>query len=93
MSVYRIIGPLVSEASLGGEKAALGFGQDRIRTIVSMATHSSHRVIMGKRCCHFFSTGFHPIIFILAGNRDMHESLEEFEVWPDPTTDYRVSCP
>ena len=28
--------------------AALGFGQDRIRTLVSMATDSSHRVIMGK---------------------------------------------
>ena len=27
MSVYRIIGPLVSEASLGGEKAALGLGR------------------------------------------------------------------
>ena len=22
----------------------------------------------------------------------MHESLDEFEVWQDPTTDYRVSC-
>ena len=28
--------------------AALGFEQDRIRTLVSMATNSSHRVIMGK---------------------------------------------
>ena len=27
---------------------ALGFGQDGIRTLVSMATDSSHRVIMGK---------------------------------------------
>ena len=26
----------------------LGFRQDRIRTLVSMATNSSHRVIMGK---------------------------------------------
>ena len=31
-----------------GGKAALGFGPDRIRTLVSMATDSSHRVIMGK---------------------------------------------
>ena len=29
-------------------KDALGFGPDRIRTLVSMATDSSHRVIMGK---------------------------------------------
>ena len=32
----------------GGGKAALSFGPDRIRTQVSMATDSSHRVIMGK---------------------------------------------
>ena len=23
----------------------------------------------------------------------MHESLDEFEIWPDLTTDYGVSCP
>ena len=32
----------------GGGKAVLGFGSDRIRTLVSMATDSSHRDIMGK---------------------------------------------
>ena len=32
----------------GEGKAALGFGPDRIRTLVSMATDSSHRVIMRK---------------------------------------------
>ena len=33
---------------LGGGKASLGFDPDWIRTLVSMATDSSHRVIMGK---------------------------------------------
>ena len=32
----------------GGGVTALGFGLDWIRTLVSMATDSSHRVIMGK---------------------------------------------
>ena len=32
----------------GGGKASVGFDPDRIRTLVSMATDSSHRVIMGK---------------------------------------------
>ena len=32
----------------GGGKAAYSFGQYRIRTLVSMATESSHRVIMGN---------------------------------------------
>ena len=38
----------------GGGKAALGFGADQIRTLVSMATDSSHRVIMGKRASSRF---------------------------------------
>ena len=33
----------------GGEKAAFCFGADQIRSLVSMATDSSHTVIMGKR--------------------------------------------
>ena len=32
----------------GGGKAASGFWPDRIGTLVSMATDSSHRAIMGK---------------------------------------------
>ena len=32
----------------GGGKASLGFNPDQIRTLVSMATDNSHRVIMGK---------------------------------------------
>ena len=38
----------------GKGKAALGFGADQIRTLVSMATDSSHRVIMGKRASSRF---------------------------------------
>ena len=38
----------------GWGKAALGFGADQIRTLVSMATDSSHRVIMGKRASSSF---------------------------------------
>ena len=45
-------GPIVTKFYLnhhwGGGKAALSFGPDRIGTLVSMATDSSHRVIMGK---------------------------------------------
>ena len=32
----------------GGGKAAWGFGADQFRTLVSIATESSHRVIIGK---------------------------------------------
>ena len=84
---------ILSEASLGWGKASVGFDPDRIRTLVSMATDSSHRVIMGKRRHHVFSIAFDWILFILAGNDDMHKSLDEFEIWPNLTTDYGVSCP
>ena len=39
---------ILFEPSLGWGKAALGFWPDRIGTLVSMATDSSHMVIMGK---------------------------------------------
>ena len=34
-----------------------------------------------------------PILFILAGNEGMHKISNEFEFWPDRTSDYGVSCP
>ena len=37
-----------SGALLGCVLVAIGFGLDQIRTLVSMATYSSHRVIMGE---------------------------------------------
>ena len=42
----------------GEEKAALGFGPDQIRTLISMATDSSNRVIMGKTAESRFLKGF-----------------------------------
>ena len=37
----------------------------------------------GKWCLHLFSIAFDPILFILAGNEDMHKILDEFELRPD----------
>ena len=54
---------------------------------------NSHRLIMGKRSLHVFSAVFDRILFILAGNEDIHKSLYEFEFRTDPTADYEVSCP
>ena len=76
-----------------GERLHLGSGADQFRTLVSMATDSTHRVIMGKTASSRFLEYFDRILFILAGNDDMRESLDEFEIWPVLTTDYGVSCP
>ena len=67
---------------------SLKFGQ--IRLLISMATH---RVIMEKTVLPLFLGCFYPFLFILSGNDDMHESSEEFEIRPDPTTDCGVTCP
>ena len=67
---------------------SLKFGQ--IRLLVPMATD---RVIMEKTVLPLFLGCFYLILFILAGNDDMHESWEEFDFLPDWTTDCGVSCP
>ena len=52
MIISTTSGPIPTKFYLkhhwGGGKAALGFEQDRIGTLVSMATDNSHWVIMGK---------------------------------------------
>ena len=45
---WPIIIKFHQEHHWGGGVTVLGFGLDRIRTLVSMATDSSHRVIMGE---------------------------------------------
>ena len=62
---------------------SLKFGE--IRPLVSMSTD---RIIMEKTVLPLFLSD--P--FILAGNDNMHESLEEFEIRPDTTAECGVSC-
>ena len=58
-----------------------------------MATESPHWLKMGKTMSPPFSVVFNLILFILAGNEDMHKISNEFEFRPDRTPDYRVSRP
>ena len=50
----------------------------------------SHRLIMRKQCIHFFSAVLDLILFILAGNDNIHvhESLDWFEICLDMTTGF-----
>ena len=41
-----------------------------------------------NRCHHVISVDIDPIFFKLAGNKDMHNIMNEFEFRPDRTTDY-----
>ena len=62
----------------GWGKTSVRFDPDRIRTLVSMATDNSHSNNGKKWRHHVFLNAFDQILFILAGNDDIHESLEEF---------------
>ena len=77
----------------GRGKDPVGFDIGLIRTLVSMATVSSPRVTVGKTASSNAQMFLIGTFLILAGNDDMHESLDEFEIWPDSTMDYGVSCP
>ena len=78
---------------LDKEKVALDFGLDRVNPLVSMATDSSHRVLIEKTVMPLFLSFFHPILFILAGNENMHGSSKDLGIQPDRTTDCGVNCP
>ena len=53
----------------------------------------SHRLTMGKCCLHASSFIFDQIIIKVAGNQDRHKSSEEFDLGPDQTTHFGVTCP
>ena len=58
--------------------------------LVSMATDRSHGVIIETTASPGFSAVFGWILFILAGNNDIHENLDEFEIRSESNTDYGV---
>ena len=62
MNIYATSGPITmkfyQKHHWDGRKAALGFWPDRIKTLVSMPTDSSHRVIMEKMVFATFSQLF-----------------------------------
>ena len=67
MNISASSGPITTKFYLihhwGGGKAALDFELDQIRTLVSMATSISHRVIMGKNDVVTLSNDTELIIF------------------------------
>ena len=67
---------------------SLNFGQ-----IPSLTTELAALERLKNRCHHVISVDIDPIFFKLAGNKDMHNIMNEFEFRPDQTTDYGVSCP
>ena len=65
-----------------GIKAWMSLKFSQIRPQFSMATDS---VIIWKTVLPFFLVVLDGILFILTGNDDIHKSLDEVEIRPDPT--------
>ena len=61
--------------------------------LVSMATGSPYNVKMVKTTSPSFSAVFDRIRLILAGNHDMRENLDVFEIRQDWHIENGVSCP
>ena len=64
---------------------SLDFGQ-----VPPLTTELAALERLKNRCHH---VDIDPIFFKLAGNKDMHNIMNEFEFWTDRTTDYGVSSP
>ena len=67
---------------------SLDFGQ-----VPPLTTELAALERLKNRCHHVISVDIDPIFFKLAGNKEMHNIMNEFEFRPDRTTDYGVSCP
>ena len=67
---------------------SLNFGQ-----IPPLTTELAALECLKNRCHHVISVDIDPIFFKLAGNKNMHNIMNEFEFRPVPTTNYGVSCP
>ena len=75
-----------------GARRSLKFSQIRPPTAELAALERLQKIPIDiyweKRCCHFLLAVLDQIYFILAGNDDKHESLDECEIWPDLTTGF-----
>ena len=73
------------------------FGQIGPRTVELAALEHLEKIPIDlqweKSCEHSSALLLNWIFFILAGNKDIHESLDEFEFQPDTTSYSRVICP
>ena len=67
---------------------SLNFGQNPPLTTELAALER-----LKNRCHHIISVDIDPIFFKLAGNKNMHNIMNEFEFRPERTIDYGVSCP
>ena len=73
------------------------FGQIRLRTAELASLERLQKIPIDlqreKSCEHCSAFIFACIVFILAGNKGIYKSLDEFEFQAGTTTDCGVTCP
>ena len=65
----------------------------KFRQIPPLTTELAALERLKNRCHHVISVDIDLIFFKLAGNKNMHNIMNEFEFLPERTTDYGVRCP
>ena len=80
-------------ASLGWGKGCIGFWGRLDKNSGFHGNRNPHWLIFGKTMSPPSLGCFVSILFILAGNEDMHKISDKFEFLPDRTTDYGVIRP
>ena len=84
---------MFSRLFLIGSFSYLQVMRTNIKQISPLTTELAALERLKNRCHHVIAVDSDPIFFKLAGNKDMHNIMNEFEFRPDQITDYRVSCP
>ena len=74
-------------------KALLTSNFDQIRLLAAEVAAIERLEKQWEKCCdHSSAFIFEWTFFILAGNKDIYKSLDDFKFLPNSTTDYRVEC-
>ena len=89
----EIIVTTLAHSCLIGSSSFLLITRTTTKDCPSASGKISIYFIWEKCCDHSSAFIFKWIFFFLAGNKDNHKSLDEFEFQPDPITDYGVNCP
>ena len=85
-SLYQIV--CVASLGLGkGWGKSACFEGDWIKTLVSMAAENPPLTYNGDNGV----SGFYPILFKLASNKDMHKISDKFKFWPDWTSYHELA--
>ena len=87
--IFVLIG---SSSFFAGNMDNHKFGQIRLLPIAALERLKKIPIYLNGRNVVAIPAHFNWYFFVFAGKKDMHKSLDEFEIKPDPTIDFGVTC-